>query len=184
MQVFTDINSQDVTKLLCSGAIGVIRTDTLYGLVCRAADQVAVERIYAIKGRDDTKSPIVLVSNINQLFDRPSAEERVVIESVWPGPVSVIIHSTQAPEWIRRQNDSVAYRMPANDALCALLEKTGPLIAPSANPQSQPPALSIEEAMNYFGSFVDFYVEGGIVESSMPSKLLRIDSKGNIERLR
>jgi tRNA A37 threonylcarbamoyladenosine synthetase subunit TsaC/SUA5/YrdC len=98
MQVFTDINSQDVTKLLCSGAIGVIRTDTLYGLVCRAADQVAVESIYAIKGRDDTKSPIVLVSNINQLFDRPSAEERVVIESVWPGPVSVIIHSTQAPE--------------------------------------------------------------------------------------
>ena len=45
------------------------------------------------------------------------------------------------------------------------LEQTGPLIAPSANLQGQPPAKNIQEAYEYFGDAVDLYVDGGTVES-------------------
>jgi len=59
----------EIEKMLLSGGIGVIRTDTLYGLVASAGNQVAVERVYALKSRDEKKSPIVLIGSVDQLFD-------------------------------------------------------------------------------------------------------------------
>jgi len=46
-----DIYKDAADRLAQPGAIGVIPTDTVYGVVCRAADAVAVKRLYALKQR-------------------------------------------------------------------------------------------------------------------------------------
>ncbi len=184
MKVFTDINDPQIVSMLQAGAIGVIRTDTLYGIVCVATNKASVERIYALKGRDNYKSPIVLVANNEQLFDSPSPFVGTVLIKYWPGPVSVIIPSIRAPKWIRRENNSVAYRLPDSSYLQTLLEQTGPLIAPSANPQGKPPAVTVAQAVKYFGSDVDFYVDGGEVLNVAPSRILRVTDHTTIEQLR
>ena len=184
MKLFTDMNDTQIVAMLQAGNIGVIRTDTLYGVICMATNESAVERIYSLKGRDDHKSPIVLVGNKQQLFDTPTEIEDAILEQVWPGPVSVILPSSAAPAWIKRDNDSVAYRLPDDAGLQSVLNQVGPLIAPSANPQGEAPALSIEQAEQYFGQEVDFYVDGGRVTDDAPSKLLRIATDGSVERLR
>lgn len=181
---FTSVNDPKVTHLLNAGGIGVLRTDTLYGVVARADNEQAVQRVYELKGRDDNKSPIVLVSDRSQLFDSVTPSIESVLNQKWPGPVSVIIPSLNAPSWIRRGNDSVAYRLPANNELCTLLSSTGPLIAPSANPQGKVPAMSMAEAEAYFGASVDFYVDGGAVIDATPSQLLQVTQDGEIVRLR
>ncbi len=184
MKVFTTVNHPEIARLLRAGGIGVVRTDTLYGVVALASDEQAVERVYRLKGRDDTKSPIVLIAKLSQLLDTPSEPAAELLADVWPGRVSVIIDAHEAPAWLERGNGSVAYRLPADDALRDLLEVTGPLIAPSANPQGEPPAMTWEEARAYFGDQVDFYVDGGRVVDDTPSQLLRIDEAGEVERLR
>ncbi len=184
MDIFRDKHNQEVIKILCDGGIGVLRTDTIYGIVCAASNEVSVDRIYALKGRDDTKSPIVLIASTSQMFDAPDEDERALLDTVWPGKVSVIINSKNAPEWITRGNGSVAYRLPADKALRELLEKTGPLIAPSANKQGETPATSIKQAQDYFGETIDFYIDEGEVTDNTPSQLLRINSGGEVERLR
>lgn len=103
---------------------------------------------------------------------------------VWPGKVSVIMPSVNAPIWIRRDNNSVAYRLPANAELRDLIAKTGPLIAPSANPEGYKPAMNIDEAYDYFGDGVDAYVDGGYVLDDTPSQLLLVRDDGTVERLR
>ena len=184
MKVFSRLSSE-VANDLSQGAVGIIRTDTIYGIVARASDRAAVERVFQLKGRDDTKSPIVLVSSLDQLFDTPSPAIRAMLGNYWPGKVSIIIPSTNAPDWIMRGNHhSVAYRLPDSEELRALIDKTGPLIAPSANPQGLTPAISIQEAQQYFGEAVDFYVDQGVVKDNTPSQLLRITDKSEIERLR
>ena len=55
-----------------------------------------------------------------------------------------------------------------------LLKETGPLVAPSANPEGEIPAKNIEEARKYFGNKVDFYIDEGKIISE-PSTLVRID---------
>jgi len=137
-----------------------------------------------LKGRDDDKSPIVLIDGFDQLYDQPFDETNAFLEAVWPGPVSVILPSSRAPLWIRRGNDSVAYRMPDNEDLRQLVRRCGPLVAPSANPQGMNPALDPAEAEAYFGEAVDFYVDGGQVKDASPSQLVRIGNDGSVTRLR
>lgn len=180
----SNVNDKRITGALTSGGIGVLRTDTLYGLVARADDEQAVQRVYDLKHRDEAKSPIVLISDIAQLYDDFPAQHKALANHEWPARTTIIIPSENAPLWIRRDNASVAYRLPQDDALRQLIDKTGPLIAPSANPESLVPAMSIAEAKGYFGDNVDFYVDGGTVTDNTPSTIVRIDETGNLERLR
>ena len=184
MTVFTSVNDAEITRLLACGGVGILRTDTLYGLVARADDEAAVQRIYKLKGRDDDKSPIVLIDGIDQMYEQPGGEMSNLLNSVWPGPVSVIVPSNHAPTWIRRGNDSVAYRMPDDKAIRRLVRITGPLIAPSANPQGDAPAMNVDEAQRYFGDKIDFYVDGGAVTDQTPSQLILVGQDGTTTRLR
>ena len=184
MKVFSSVNDPEIARILVTGGIGVLRTDTLYGIVARADDETAVRRIYELKGRDDHKSPIVLISDNDQVYDSLTAIHDTYVSTVWPGPVSVIIPSKNSPSWIRRGNDSVAYRMPALDDLRRLIRSTGPLIAPSANPQGMQPALNMRDARYYFTDKIDFYVDGGTVDDPQPSRLVRLKNDGEVERLR
>jgi len=181
-----DIPSLYLTKTiecLKSGGVAIIRTDTLYGIVARANDEDAVERVYRLKQRTPTKSPIVLLASTDQLIEDCPREMKALLKKYWPGKNSIILPSTKAPQWLTRGNNSVAYRVPDNSALRQLLQQTGPLIAPSANPEGLPPAMTILEAKSYFDSAVDCYDDGGKVTDDTPSKLFRLND-WSMERLR
>lgn len=180
----TVVSKQIAIDQLKAGGIGVIRTDTLYGVVAAALNSEAVEKVYVVKGRTPTKSPIVLIGSLDQLIDEYDEATLAHIGELWPGKNSVILPSAHGPEWLTRGNASIAYRLPADKQLRELLEKTGPLIAPSANPEGQLPAKTIQEAYDYFGDTVDFYVDGGAVIDDTPSKLWRLQPDGELERLR
>lgn len=182
-EIVSQINS-DVVDCLVLGGVVVLRTDTLYGVVAQAANRSAVQRVYDIKQRDDGKPSIVLVASYDQLFDEPSLAHHRLMNMSWPGPVSIIMPSIQAPDWITRGTKSAAYRMPGNVQLLDLIRTTGPLVVPSANPQGLPPATTVDMAIGYFGDEVDLYVDGGVVASASPSQLLKIDNDNRVERIR
>lgn len=184
MIVFPDPNSPKLIEMLNSGAIGVMLTDTLYGLVGRADSEAAVERIFDLKNRDPSKPPISLIADVSQLYDPLPEGIDATVGGMWPGPNTVIIPSPSAPAWLTRGGDGASYRIPDNARLRSLLEQTGPLIAPSANPEGMPPARSIGEAQAYFGDNVDFYVDGGVAFSDKPSSLFSMTADGDMEQLR
>lgn len=183
MAIYLDTFDDTVVRLIEGGGIGIIRTDTLYGIVARADNEAAVSRVFSVKQRTPTKPPISLISSTEQLFDIYDQSMLNQLKAFWPGKNTVILPATRAPEWLMRGTRSVSYRLPDNPLLLKLIEKTGPLIAPSANPEGMPPAMTIEQAKDYFGDRVDFYVDGGRVEDDSPSKIYRQASEG-FERLR
>lgn len=173
--------NHELISLLVAGGVAVIRTDTLYGIVARADNETAVERVYAIKGRDAEKSCVVLLDSMANSFGAArSVEDRLSV-----APTSWLVASGGAPKWLLRANDDIAYRTPGDADLRAFLAQTGPLIAPSANPQGMPPARSVDAARAYFGNLVDSYIDGGEVPIDMPpSRIVRVHSDGTEERLR
>jgi len=175
--------SDTLISHLSRGDIAVMRTDTIYGVVGRADLETTVERVYQTKGRTPTKSPIILIAHPSQMFDTYDPSVLAEISTYWPGPNSIILPSNNGPAWITRGNNSIAYRIPAVPELRNLLEQTGPLIAPSANPEGLPPANTIEEARAYFGTSVDHYEDGGVVKQTAPSSLYRYEN-GAFEKLR
>lgn len=175
--------SDDLVATLQTGGVAVIRTDTLYGILCLASNKQAVTRVYSLKQRNESKSPIVLISDQSQLYDLPNESLAPALDMMWPGPYSIILPSMLAPSWITRENGSVAYRVPAHDDLRYLIKQTGPLIAPSANLEGRPPALTVQQAVDYFGDKVDIYVDGGQVVDTRASTLLRFTGN-KFEKLR
>ena len=171
---------EQLVKILQTGGVAVLRTDTLYGIVARADDEQAVAKVYAAKGRDTHKSCIVLVPNVNQAYGDISA-----ITHEHGEPTSILVESRGAPAWLLRENSLIAHRIPSVEWLRDVIAQTGPLIAPSANPEGRPPAMTIAQAKEYFGDTVDLYVDGGAVPADTPaSRLIHVQDDGRIERLR
>lgn len=185
MNIFAELNNSQVAEILNRGGLGVIPTDTLYGIVASANSETAIDRLYKVRNRDLGKACIVLVGDKKQIFDVDFLNESAqkIIAENWPGPVSIILPAARAPEYLHRGQLTLAYRLPAKKELQELLLKTGPLIAPSANLAGHPPASSLAEAEAYFGSLVDFYVDGGDLSNNKPSKLISIKN-GQTEVLR
>jgi L-threonylcarbamoyladenylate synthase len=178
---------QDIVSILKKDGIGVFPTDTLYGLVGSAFSKHAVEKIYAVKKRDTKKPLIVLISKWSDLKTfgiELSKLQMACVRRVWPGKVSIIFPCPGKKfAYLHRGTDSIAVRFPKQKTLCTLLNKTGPLVAPSANPEGLPPAENIREAREYFGDAIDFYYAGGR-KKGKPSKLIRLLPDGTIETLR
>src|SRR3990167_5451083 len=95
--VFPDLLTPKLTEMLTEGSVGVLKTDTLYGLVARADNKQAVERIYDIKQRDDSKPLIVLISNISQLYDPLPESIDETVNGLWPGKNSIVLPAPSAP---------------------------------------------------------------------------------------
>ncbi len=155
----------DVVALLKHDGVGVFPTDTLYGLVGRASSTRAVSRIYDIKGRDEHKPFIILISSLTDLKNFKitlTPVQKKFLQKNWPNQLSVILPCPQKQfEYLHRGTKSLAFRYPKDVFLQKLLKKTGPLFAPSANPQGEQPAETITEAQQYFADSVDFYVSKG-----------------------
>ena len=169
--------SETLVQSLRQGHLAVIPTDTLYGIVCLAHSPEAVAELYRVRGRDPDKPCIILIDDIAALSHfgiALTAADTQALKKVWPGPVSVVF-DCPSPEYryLHRGTETLAFRMPADDELRTLLRNTGPLLAPSANPEGQQPARTVPEAKRYFGAGVLSYVDGGRRES-LPSTVARL----------
>ena len=110
-------------------------------------------------------------------------EKKLIKKEYWPGPVSIILPCKEGKlEYLHRGSGGIAFRMPAKKEVVAFLKKTGPIVAPSANPEGMSPAYSVESAREYFGDKVDFYINGGQL-GSFPSRLIRLKD-GKAEDIR
>ncbi len=137
-------------NILKSGGIGVMPTDTIYGLLGSALDKKTVERIYQVRGRRPDKPLIILIGSLEdlKLFGiKPKDKTLEILKKYWPGQLSVVLPCAGKKfKYLHRGTKTLAFRWPKNKWLQNLLKKTGPLVAPSANPEGRTPAINIIEA--------------------------------------
>ena len=168
----------NVIKILTSGGVAIILTDTIYGVVASALSVGAVNKIYTLKNRASSKPCIILISNPNQMLDfgvEPSWLPKTA--NYWPGPNSLIIPTPKKDiDYLTCDSGTLAFRLPNDPDLIALINKTGPLIAPSANPEGLEPAKNIADAKIYFGEKIDIYVDGGDCDNAAASKLIDLQT--------
>lgn len=159
---------------LLEGKIVVLPTDTVYGIVCCAADETAVEKLYGLKKREK-KPGTIIAASIEQLVELGlKARYLKAVESYWPNPITIIIPTGFDLKYLTQNTGSLAVRIPADEDLQKLLQQTGPLLTSSANQPGKAPANTIKEAKDYFGDEVDLYVDGGDRSDKLPSTIIRM----------
>ena len=178
--------TEELVQVLGGGGVAVIPTDTIYGIVALASDVGAVERIFTLKKRSPNKPVIILCASADDLERfNVSKQLRDAAEEYWPGPVSIKLDSREEKfEHLQRTTDTLAFRVPGIKDLRELLEKTGPLVAPSANHEGHPPARSMSEARAYFGKSVECYIDGGIATNDLPSTVIKLSRSGIVSLVR
>jgi L-threonylcarbamoyladenylate synthase len=176
--MFSSLTDPALIRCLQKGGVVVIPTDTLYGVVARAADEEAVKRVYRVRGRAPSKPCIILVADRSDITDNQlwTPAHRKIADTHWPGALSLVAPTKHTRKYLHRGTQTLAYRVPAREDLRRLLALTGPLVAPSANPEGNPPATTLQEAQAYFGTYVDGYVDGGVMTGHAPSTLVTIVS--------
>ena len=172
----------EALELIAKGKIGIVPTDTLYGIVGSALIKEAVEMIYEVRKRELSKPFIILIPNNNSLIKfgiKISESENNFLRFLWPARVSVIFKSQNKKfKYLSRNGDTLAMRVPKFKKLLLGLEKVGPIVAPSANISGQEPFSNLKKAQIKFGNKLDFYVEGTV--NYLPSTLIKIEKNSVI----
>ena len=147
----------DAALFLQENEVVALPTETVYGLGGNAESDVAVEKIFAAKGRPSDNPLIIHIADKKQInafvTEIPEKAERLM-EMFWPGPLTIIfkrkdgVLSDKATAGL----DTVAVRMPDHPVALALLKKCQlPIAAPSANSSGKPSptnALHVIEDLN------------------------------------
>ena len=160
--------------LLARGGVAAVPTETFYALAADPASEEGVSRVFEIKGRDDGKPLLVLLSSRGDLAKLGvEAEPRLLDRffDIWPAPLTVVL-PLRAPIAASRGARTLAVRVPALKTVRRLLELAGPLTGTSANRSGAPALADPDEVAAALGDDLDVLVDGGRTRGGQPSTVL------------
>ncbi len=162
---------------LRNGGVVALPTETVYGLAANAEDELAVRRVFAIKGRPATHPLIVHLPDVAALplWAREVPDTaRVLAEAFWPGPLTLVLRRTaRATDAVTGGQDTVALRVPRHPVARAVLQALGGgLAAPSANRFGRVSPTTAAHVEADLGGDVDLILDGGPCEVGLESTIV------------
>lgn len=150
-------------EVLRKGGIILYPTDTVWGIGCDATNQEAVAKVYEIKKREDSKSLVLLASDIDMIcrYVKEIPEMAVQLVEVNDKPMTIIYPGAMglAPNAIA-EDGTVGIRIPMMDFCCQLASRLGrPIVSTSANISGEPTPKRFAEIPQQIKDAVDHIVD-------------------------
>ena len=161
----------------------VYPTETFYGIGADAFSTDALERIFAIKGRDAAKTIALIAHDEASAFaiasEVPELARRLA-RAFWPGPLTIVMPARDGiPPALVGPGGGIGVRVSSHPVACALAHGLGrPITATSANLSGAAPARTTAEARATLSDQIDVFVEGGTLAGGMPSTVIECDRDG------
>jgi L-threonylcarbamoyladenylate synthase len=174
-----DQRSRGITSAVSavkSGRMGVLPTDTVYGVGADAFDSGAVAALLSAKGRGRDMPVGVLVGSwytIEGLVLTMPDGARDLVRAFWPGALSLVVRQAPSLQWdLGDARGTVMLRMPLHPVAIELLREVGPMAVSSANISGRPPAVDVDEARRQLGDLVEVYLDAGPSAQQAASTIL------------
>jgi L-threonylcarbamoyladenylate synthase len=172
-------------EILERGGLVAFPTETVYGLGADAANEKAVARLYAVKGRPADHPVIVHFASAEQAFawarEVPEAARQLAAR-FWPGPLTLILkRSKLAQDFVTGGQETVGLRVPSHPVAQELLKefKKG-IAAPSANRFGLVSPTTVAHVREDLGDEVDLVLEGGPSEVGIESTIVDLSGPGAV----
>ena len=180
----------EAARILESGGLVAVPTETVYGLAARADSAEAVAKIYAAKGRPDFNPLIVHVLDENRAARHaewlPGADFAAMMH--WPGPLTLVLPRREdagLADAVTAGLPTVALRAPSHPAMRALLQMVDfPLAAPSANRSGFISPTTTEHVLASLDGRIDLVLDAGATTAGVESTILAIGRDGGWRELR
>jgi tRNA threonylcarbamoyl adenosine modification protein (Sua5/YciO/YrdC/YwlC family) len=162
------------------GEIVAIPTDTFYGIAADPFNLAAVDQIYRVKGRPETRALPILVNASSQALalsrDVPYTFHKLA-SKFWPGPLTLLVEaSTGVPLKVTAHTGNVALRWPKSvivDALIGLVK--GPITGTSGNISGQPACATAIDLLEQMGDRLPLIIDAGETPGNLASTIVRLD---------
>jgi L-threonylcarbamoyladenylate synthase len=179
-----DAATDRAAELIGKGELVAFPTETVYGLGADAFDAAVIERIYRAKGRPSDNPLIVHLADADDMRRCARTNERAFLlaAALMPGPLTIVLPALdRVPLNARGGLSTVALRVPAHAVALALLRKTGPLVAPSANLSGRPSPTTAEHVASDLDGRIAAILDGGPCRVGIESTV--VDLSGESVRI-
>ncbi len=181
--------AKKAAEIMRKGGIILYPTDTIWGIGCDATNEEAVQRIFRLKERADSKSMLVLTDSeakLQGLMDEVPEMAWDLIE-LTNKPLTIIYPAAKGVASSLIAEDGTlgirVTREPFSTELCRLMRV--PVVSTSANKSGQPTAQTYAQIAPEIIKGVDYVVECRRQEKEgQPSAIIRLGTKGEVEVLR
>ena len=178
--------------VLRSGGLLLYPTDTVWGLGCDATDPEAVAKIFALKKREDSKSLVLLASDLDMVAryikEIPEMAVQLVevndqpMTIIYPGAIAYLLaYNTVAAD------GTVGIRIPMMDFCVDLVKRFGcPIVSTSANISGEPTPKNFREISQFIKDGVDYIVDPALENTSTgkSSSIIKVGLDATIEIIR
>lgn len=186
----------EALEVLRKGGVILYPTDTVWGLGCDATNPEAVARIYEIKKRSDSKSLVLLASDLDMVarYIREIPDMAIQLVEVNDKPMTIIYPGALTGQECRglahntvAQDGSVGIRIPVVDFCRDLVHRFGrPIVSTSANISGEPTPRKFADIPQQIKDAVDFIVDPSLERSSTgsASSIIKVGLDGTIDIIR
>ncbi|MDR1617143.1 MAG: threonylcarbamoyl-AMP synthase [Syntrophomonadaceae bacterium] len=171
----------EAVNLLRQKQLVAFPTETVYGVGADAFSAEAATKIFAAKNRPQSNPLLLHVSNMEQvkwIVKDISPEAIKLMQAFWPGPLSIVLPGgDELPEEVRGGKDNIGLRMPSHPVALALIEKSGPLVATSANLSGRPSPVTAQDVMRDLEGRVAAIIDGGPATAKVESTVVDLTGR-------
>jgi L-threonylcarbamoyladenylate synthase len=166
---------------LRAGELVVFPTETFYGIAADPFSSSALEKLFAVKGRDAQK-PVALIAADTRMAFSIAAEvsplAKILADAFWPGPLTIVMPARAGfPAQLIGPDGGVGIRVSSHPIAHALSAGLGrPITASSANRSGEAPATTVHTAREAFDDRVKVFLDGGPLHASAPSTVISCDA--------
>jgi L-threonylcarbamoyladenylate synthase len=167
----------EVCSSLAQGLIVSYPTETFYGLGASIYSESALEKIFAIKGREGGKPlPIIIPdrTSLEELTSNIPDIANVLIKKFWPGGLTLIFRaSPRVSPLITGGTGTIGVRISSHPLAQQIVSTLGmPITATSANLSGGKTCSTAQEVYDILSDKIDIIIDGGRTEGLLPSTIL------------
>lgn len=165
-------------ELLCNNGVILTPTDTVYGLICLPTSDIAIKKIFEMKGRPANQHLPIIVADWQQAeSELPivwNQSARKLADKFWPGALTLACGIKENDvKWLEGRIE-VGIRVPDHVYIQKLARKMGPLLMTSANKHGEGTPHTIEGALRDIAMAPSLAIDGGLL-SGVPSTLVNVN---------
>lgn len=184
---------RDAASIVRNGGLVGFATETVYGIAC-CVGRDSLARLDAIKGRSPDKPYTLHIGGRDEVakyVPRVSLREQKLIESMWPGPLTIVFEIENADFQSQRgklgeevseglySGNSIGIRCPDHPVALKLLNEAGcAVVAPSANKGGADPAWTADKVLEQLDGELDMVLDSGPCRYKHSSTVVRMKSTG------
>jgi len=165
---------------LTRGSVIAIPTDTFYGLAADPFNLAAVDEIYRVKGRPETRALPILVNSIDQaiLLSREGPRNFLrLAQAFWPGALTLVVNAAHGiPLKVTAGTGRIALRWPKSEVVGGLIDEfDGPVTGTSANISGFPSCANAAQVMKQLGSRLPLVLDAGQTGATLASTIVELN---------